>query len=347
MFNLNRIVRGNIEALKPYSSARDEFEGKAEVYLDANENPFNSGLNRYPDPMAIKLKKKVSEIKKLNIDNIFLGNGSDEAIDLLFRIFCEPGKDNVIIPEPTYGMYSVCAEINDVKIIKASLNEKFDINADYILNEVNKSTKIIFLCSPNNPSGNIFSASEIKKILVSFEGIVVLDEAYIDFSSSESWLNELRNYENLVILQTLSKAWGLAGIRLGMAFASDEIIKFMNNVKYPYNLNILTQDKAYELLSNEEVKDKQVETILREREFILDELNRIDDLRKIFPTEANFILISVDNPVELYNFLVRSSIIVRDRSKVHLCEGCLRITVGTPEENKRLIVKIKKFFISG
>ena len=340
-FDLDSILRPCIKNLKPYSSARDEFSGKADVYLDANENPFDSGLNRYPDPYQQGLKDKISKRKNINKNRIILGNGSDEVIDLIFRAFCEPGKDEVICLPPTYGMYQVSADINNIGIKKVLLTADFEIDEQALVNEINPNTKIIWFCSPNNPSGNTLDPEVIKRITSSFNGIVVIDEAYIDFSSSQSWIDFLDFHENLIIMQTFSKAWGLAGLRLGMGFASPAIINILNNIKPPYNINTLTQEKASEALDNFEEKNQQVDVILSERALLIDELKKISAVKHIYPSDANFLLVKIDNASYIYEKLVAKSIIVRNRSTVALCENSLRITVGRPEENKILITAIK------
>lgn len=344
MFDLKNITRENIWTLKPYSSARDEYTGKSAIFLDANENPFESPYNRYPDPQQRDVKQKISELKNIDVNRIFLGNGSDEPIDLLYRVFCEPGVDNVIIPNPTYGMYQVCADINNSTIQFVSLNDDFSLNANEVLNAVDKNTKLIFICSPNNPTSNTFEKESIVKILDSFKtGIVVVDEAYIDFSAKESFLSRLDKYPNLVVLQTFSKAWGLAGIRLGMAFASKEIIALMTKVKYPYNINILTQNTALKALNDVEEKNTWVIEILEQRKQLEVEFKKLGFTEKILKSDTNFIMLKVNDPEGLYKYLIDQKIIVRDRSKVHLCMGYLRITVGTPEENKRLLEKMSEF----
>ena len=335
--DINKLLRTNIRNLKPYSSARDEFSGEAAVFLDANENPYNSPWNRYPDPRQLKLKARVSEIKKISVANIFLGNGSDEPIDLLFRAFCEPGKDNVVSINPTYGMYRVAADTNNIVINLVSLSPDFELDASAILKAVNHDTKIIFLCSPNNPTGNALNNSAMIQIIENFAGIVVVDEAYIDFCAEKSFLPMLSQYPNLVILQTFSKAWGMAGLRLGMAFANDEIIDVLSKIKYPYNLSILVQQKALELLADENLKAEWVEVILRERELLIQKLVNYPFVIRLYPTDANFILVKTHDPRGIYQYLVDEKIIVRDRSSISLCEGCLRISIGSPLENAALI----------
>lgn len=342
MFDLEKLVRKNVIRLKPYSSARDEFQGEASVYLDANENPNASAFNRYPDPHQLKLKDKISSIKGIPVDQIFLGNGSDEPIDLLIRAFCEPGIDNVLIPQPTYGMYTVSAEINNVEIKTIKLTPEFDIDTNALREAWNNQTKIIFLCSPNNPSGNLLTPEKIQTVLSQFTGIVVVDEAYIDFTSYPGFVPLLKNYPNLVVLQTLSKAWGLAAIRLGMCFASKEIIAVLNKIKPPYNISILSQQTALEELHFEVRKNRWVSEIIQEREKLRDALSNIDIVQKVFPSDANFLLVKVTNARYVYEALVKKGIIVRDRSNVILCDDCLRITVGTSQENHMLLNELKQ-----
>lgn len=336
------LLRKNIRDMEAYSSARDEFQGTASIYLDANESPFNNGFNRYPDPLQLKLKTKISRMKNVFPEQIFLGNGSDEAIDLLIRAFCEPGFDNIVVMKPTYGMYKVCAEVNDINYIEVALDKDFNLNVADLLNAVNRKTKLIFLCSPNNPTGNSLLESDILHLLDRFDGIVVLDEAYIDFSERKSLLLKLSDYPNLVILQTFSKAWGLAGIRLGMAFASHDIIRVLNKIKYPYNVNVLTQKQALESTDNYGEIEKQIVAIKEERTNLISGLNGLSFVKKIFSSDANFVLVKVEGPKEIYKSLLDKSIIVRDRSKVALCEGCLRITVGTKEENIMLMEALEQ-----
>jgi len=336
--NTEMLLRKNIRNLKPYSSARNEYTGEALVYLDANEIPFNEPYNRYPDPLQRKVREKVATIKNTPVESIFLGNGSDEAIDLLIRAFCQPGRDNILITNPTYGMYEVAANINDVEIRKVSLNpDNFGIDADAFLNQADQHSKLAFLCSPNNPTGNSLDTNALIKIVNHFKGLVILDEAYVDFAPGKSLLPELKKYPNLVILQTFSKAWGMAGLRLGMAFASAEIIQVLHKIKYPYNINVLAQQKLLELLDKNTPKEKWINQILKERERLTAEMKRLPCTEKIFPSDANFILVKVRNIKKMYQYLVERGIIVRDRSKVHLCENSLRITIGTKEENALLI----------
>lgn len=340
---LKNLLRENIKNLQPYSCARDEFKGEASVYLDANENPFNAPFNRYPDPYQSDVKKSISKIKKVTPERIFLGNGSDEAIDLLYRAFCEPNHDNVVAIEPTYGMYKVSAEINAVEYRKVLLNEDFDIEAYKIIDATNVKTKIIWLCSPNNPTGNSLNKVEILKLLHWFRGIVVIDEAYIDFSSTDSYTEFLKQYPNLVILQTFSKAWGNAAIRLGIAFASPEIIQVLNKIKYPYNVNLLTQRHALFMLKEASKVKEWVNELLAEREILISELQKVHCVVHVYPSDANFILVKVSAATSIYNDLIRRGIVVRNRTNISLCQDCLRITVGTSAENKKLITELKKY----
>lgn len=347
MFNINNILRENIKNLKPYSSARDEFKGEASVYLDANENAFGSPLdksyNRYPDPLQYAVKMRLSEIKGVPARNIFLGNGSDEAIDILFRAFCNPGVDNVILVPPTYGMYEVSANINDVAIKRVNLTEEYQLNLEGIAEAIDKNTKLIFICSPNNPTGNSINRDDIETLLANFNGLVVVDEAYINYSRQKSFIQELTEYANLVVLQTLSKAWGLAALRVGMAFASEEIIEVMNKVKPPYNINEASQQLALEALQNVEQVNNWIKETLTERDNLVLKLKEFDFVVDIYPSDANFILAKTTDAKGIYNYLVQHGIIVRDRSKVELCEGALRITIGTPQENITLINTLTNF----
>ena len=339
---LNNLLRENIKNLKPYSSARDEYSGDAMVFLDANENPFNEPYNRYPDPLQRLVKEKISVLKKVNAENIFLGNGSDEPIDLLIRAFCEPGKDNVVTIDPTYGMYQVAADISGVELRKVSLTEDFQLNINDILGETDKNTKLIFLCSPNNPTGNSLNKDAMLELANQFHGLVIVDEAYIDFAPGKTLMPELEHYPNLVILQTFSKAWGMAGIRLGMAFGSTELIGILNKIKYPYNLNILTQEKAMLLLDKKVTVQKWVKLLIAERDKMEKLLAEFPFVIKVYPSEANFLLVKMHDARGIYNYLVEEGIIVRDRSKVHLCTESLRITIGNSEENESLLSALKK-----
>jgi histidinol-phosphate aminotransferase len=339
---LNKLLRKNIAGLKPYSSARDEYTGEAMVFLDANENPFNQPFNRYPDPLQRGLKEKIAKIKNSSSQNIFLGNGSDEPIDLLIRAFCEPGTDNIVTFDPTYGMYQVAADINNVEVKKVSLTENFELEAEELLEAVNKNTKLIFLCSPNNPTGNSLDPVQIQKLIDEFDGIVVIDEAYVDFAPGKSFLPKLHENQNLVILQTFSKAWGMAGIRLGIAFASEEIIGILNKIKYPYNLNILTQQKALELVEKTEEVKKWVKLLIAERVKMADLLKDFPFVVQVFPSDANFLLVKMHDAEGIYNYLVENGIIIRNRSKVHLCKSSLRITIGSSDENATLLNALKE-----
>lgn len=344
MKTIQELTRPNIWRLKPYSSARDEYKGvEASVFLDANENPYNGPHNRYPDPLQCELKNELAKVKKVGADHIFLGNGSDEAIDLVFRAFCEPHIDNVVAIDPTYGMYQVCAEVNDVEYRKVLLDEQFCFSADKLLAAADEHTKVIFLCSPNNPTGNDLPRAEIEKLLSSFQGLVVLDEAYNDFSEVPSFLIELEKYPNLIVLQTFSKAWGCAAIRLGMAFASPQIIAVFNKIKYPYNVNLLTQKQAIEMLHRYYEVERWVRTLKEERGYLEAAFAKLPCTVKMYPSNANFFLARVTDAVKIYNYLVGQGIIVRNRHSVTLCGNCLRVTVGTRIENNKLIEALKNF----
>lgn len=341
---LQELTRPNIWALKPYSSARDEYSGKtASVFLDANENPYNAPNNRYPDPLQKELKALIAPVKKVKPEQIFLGNGSDEAIDLLFRAFCRPGIDNVVAIHPTYGMYQVCADINDVEYRKVLLDEKFQFKAEDLLRASDENTKLIFLCSPNNPTGNNLDAKEIITLLQEFQGIVVVDEAYIDFSDQPSFVGILDEYPNLVILQTFSKAWGCAAIRLGMAFASPDIIGIFSKIKYPYNINLLTQQEALRMMQRHYEVQRWISTLLEERARLIQAFTQLPCCKKVFPTDANFFLTRVSNAKAIYDYLVDQGIIVRNRSNITRCEDCLRITVGTRPENDALLEALRNY----
>lgn len=344
MKTIQELTRPNIWRLKPYSSARDEYKGvEASVFLDANENPYNGPHNRYPDPLQCELKNELAKVKKVGADHIFLGNGSDEAIDLVFRAFCEPRVDNVVAIDPTYGMYQVCAEVNDVEYRKVLLDEQFCFSADKLLAAADEHTKVIFLCSPNNPTGNDLPRAEIEKLLSSFQGLVVLDEAYNDFSEVPSFLADLEKYPNLIVLQTFSKAWGCAAIRLGMAFASPQIIAVFNKIKYPYNVNLLTQKQAIEMLHRYYEVERWVRTLKEERGYLEAAFAKLPCTVKMYPSNANFFLARVTDAVKIYNYLVGQGIIVRNRHSVTLCGNCLRVTVGTRIENNKLIEALKNF----
>ncbi len=335
--DVNSLVRKNILALKPYSSARDDFSGEAEIYLDANENPYPSPYNRYPDPHQRRVKEKLAALKKVDPAQIFLGNGSDEAIDLLIRAFCEPYYDSIMVTEPTYGMYSVCAEINGVNVQQVLLNHDFDLDLDAFPLTFDATTKLLFLCSPNNPTSNLLSREKIIEVLKRFYGLVVVDEAYIDFTREKSFIRELSRFPHLVVLQTFSKAWGLAGLRMGACYASPEIIAILNKIKYPYNINSRTQDLVLDALENAYGKDIWVDEILSQRNKLAKALRALKIVDRVFPSDANFLLVRVKDATSVYQQLMDQGVVVRDRSRVTLCYNCLRITVGTPEENQRLI----------
>lgn len=344
MKTIQELTRPNIWRLKPYSSARDEYKGAAaSVFLDANENPYNCPHNRYPDPLQTELKAELAKVKKVSPDRIFLGNGSDEAIDLVYRAFCEPRVDNVVAIDPTYGMYQVCAEVNDVEYRKVLLDDNFQFSADKLLAAADAHTKLIFLCSPNNPTGNDLSRGEIEKLLARFDGLVVLDEAYNDFSEQPTFLAELDRHPNLIVFQTFSKAWGCAAIRLGMAFASPEIIDIFSKIKYPYNVNQLTQQQALEMLHRYYEIERWVKTLKEERRDLEGKFAALPCTVKMFPSDANFFLVRVTDAVRIYNYLVGEGIIVRNRNSVSLCGNCLRVTVGTRMENTKLIEALKKY----
>ena len=343
MKTLEQLTRANIRRLKPYSSARDEYKGvAASVFLDANENPYNNPNNRYPDPLQWEVKKTLARLKGVAPGRIFLGNGSDEAIDLAFRAFCEPRVDNVVAIEPTYGMYLVAAEINDVEYRKVLLDGHFQFKAEQMLAAADEHTKLMFLCSPNNPTGNDLSHAEIEKLLKGFDGLVIVDEAYIDFSEAPSFLERLDEFPNLIVLQTFSKAWGCAAIRLGMAFASEDVIALFNKIKYPYNVNQLTQQQALEMLHRHYEKQRWVEMLKQERDRLEGEFATLPCVRKVFPSNANFFLVRVTDAPRIYNYLVGEGIIVRNRHTVTLCGNCLRITVGTTAENETLLEALRK-----
>lgn len=340
--DINQLVRPNILKLKPYSSARDDFKGSASVYLDANENPYPSDFNRYPDPHQQKLKTKIATVKKISIENIFVGNGSDEPIDLLFRAFCEPGVDNVLIAEPTYGMYTVSANVNNVAIKNIPLQSDFDLDVEGISKAWNKNTKLLFVCSPNNPSGNRLSEEKIIRLLTTFQGLVVVDEAYIDFTQREGFLPKIKSYANLVVLQTLSKAWGLASLRIGMCFAQTEIIHVLTKIKPPYNISGINQQLAEEALNDVERKEQNVQEIIAQRSWLKTELEQLSSVQQVYPSEANFLLVHIDQARAKYEKLIQAGIVLRDRSSVILCQDCLRITIGTPAENQKLLDALKR-----
>lgn len=344
MTPLEKLTRPNIWSLAPYSSARNEYAGKtARVFLDANENPYNSPLNRYPDPLQEELKQAISNLKGVPAENIFLGNGSDEAIDLPYRCFCQPGKDNVVAIEPTYGMYKVCADINDTEYRPVLLDEQFQFTAEKLLAACDEHTKIIWLCSPNNPTGNNLNREEMVKVIEQFEGIVIVDEAYSDFSRQKPLRHELSLHPNLIVLNTMSKAWGCAAIRLGMAFASKEIIGLFNKVKYPYNVNLLTQQKALEILKDKFEVEKWVSILLQERGRLMEAFRMLPVCKTVYPSDANFFLAKMTDAQRIYDYLVDEGIIVRNRSRIQLCQNCLRITIGTRSENSELLGALRRF----
>ena len=346
-FMLDNLVRENIKKLQPYSSARTEYSGEASVFLDANESAYGSPLdenfNRYPDPLQWKLKNEISKIKGVPPQNIFIGNGSDEVIDLAYRIFCEPGKSNIITCPPTYGMYKVCANINDIFIKEIYLTEKFQLDVEKILNAIDDDTRLLFICSPNNPTGNNMNRADIELLLNNFNGLILIDEAYINFSRQKTFVQELTEYENLVVMQTLSKAWGLAALRLGLAFASEKIIELFNKVKPPYNINLSSQELGIKALARIDEVNRNIKNIVEQRFFLQQQLSQFDFIKKIYPSDANFILVQTDNANKLYQYLSAKEIIVRNRSKEPMCENCVRITVGTHEENKILIEALKNY----
>jgi histidinol-phosphate aminotransferase len=346
-FNLDNLVRENIKSLSPYSSARKEFSGIANIFLDANENSFGSPIatnyHRYPDPLQLEIKEVIADWNDVKSNEIFIGNGSDEAIDLLFRIFCEPKKDNVLICPPTYGMYQVSAEINDVSIKRANLTADFHLNFAEINRQIDEKTKLIFFCSPNNPTGNSLNRNEILEFAKTFNGIVVIDEAYIHFSSEKSFVSEINNLPNLVVMQTFSKAWGLAGLRVGLAFANVEIVRLINNVKSPYNVSQIAQNAVLEALKSKDKVEKTIGKIISERENLAENLAKLKFVSKIYPSDANFILVKTVDANSIYKFLLNETIVVRNRNTVELCVGCLRITIGTPEENVKLLESLEKY----
>ena len=341
--SIAELLRDNIRRMTAYSSARDEFKDATAdmIFIDANENPFDTGLNRYPDPQQSKVKAEISKLRRVSTKNILLGNGSDEVLDLIFRAFCEPKQDSVIALPPTYGMYKVLANTNDVGLIEIPLLPSFQPDVDSILEKQSAESKLLFLCSPNNPSSNSFEASRIEKLIKGFDGIVVIDEAYIDFSNEESWVQKIEEFPNLIVTQTLSKAYGLAGIRLGICFASEEIISILNKIKPPYNVNQLTQDAALKALLNPKKVQQEIEIIKLERSVLIDKLKEIAIINKIYPSDANFLLVEVDDANKRYDELIAKGIVVRNRSNQTHCYNCLRFTVGTPEENRELVNALK------
>ena len=344
MKQLKELVRPNIWRLAPYSSARNEYSGhEAHVFLDANENPYGAPLNRYPDPLQTELKAKLSKIKGIAPSQIFLGNGSDEAIDLCYRVFCEPKADNVVAIEPTYGMYKVCADINDVAYRPVLLDEGYQLNADKLLAQCDAHTKLIWICSPNNPTGNNMQRDEVKKVLTTFSGIVVVDEAYSDFSPARTFREDLSHYPNLIVLNTFSKAWASAAIRLGMAFAQEPIIELFNKVKYPYNVNYLTQKRAIEVLDKRDEIDTWINILLRERGQLIRAFSELPICKQVFHTDANFFLARMTDAQAIYDYLVERGIIVRNRTRIRLCKDCLRVTIGSREENRELLGALRQY----
>lgn len=341
---LKELTRNNIWQLKPYSCARNEFSGRtARVFLDANENPYNKPFNRYPDPLQIEVKSRLAAVKGVREEQIFLGNGSDEAIDLMYRCFTRPGVDNVVAIEPTYGMYEVCADVNDIEYRRVQLDDSFQITADKLLAACDRNTKLIWICSPNNPTGNNINRDEIVRTIEGFDGIVIVDEAYSDFSSERPLRLDLNKYPNIVVLNTFSKAWGCASIRLGMAYAQKDIIDILNKVKYPYNINSLTQQQALEMLKDPYEVDKYVRTLLLERGRMIEAFKLLPICRHIFPTDANFILVRMTDAQAIYDYLVDKGIIVRNRTNITLCGNCLRITIGTKSENNELLAALRQY----
>ena len=344
MRRLEDLVRPNIKALAPYSSARNEYNGHvAHVFLDANENPYNKPLNRYPDPLQLELKEQLARLKGVKASRIFLGNGSDEAIDLLYRCFCRPGTDNVVAIEPTYGMYKVCADINDVEYRKVLLDNQFQTTADELLNATDVNTKLIWICSPNNPTGNIIKRDVIENVLRRFDGLVVLDEAYSDFSAERPMRLQLDMYPNLIVLNTLSKAWGMAAIRLGMAFAQESIIELFNKVKYPYNINLLTQQQAMETIKDPYQVEKWIGVILQERSRLMDAFKLLPICKEVYPSDANFFLARMTDAQSIYDYLIKKGVVVRNRTHISLCQDCLRITIGTKTENQELLAALRQY----
>jgi histidinol-phosphate aminotransferase len=342
MKEINQLIRPDLLSMQAYSSARDEFSGEASIFLDANENPFNNGVNRYPDPLQKELKQCIATIKKVNINQLFLGNGSDECIDLLFRLFCRPGIDTAAAIAPSYGMYSVSARINQIGLKQIALEADFSLDVNRILSEA-KGSKMLFLCSPNNPTGQSFPKELLLEIVQQFDGLVIVDEAYIDFSAEESMLNDLADFSNLVVIQTFSKAYGMAGIRLGMLFGSEELISWLNKIKPPYNINSLTQNYALDKLKDLNAIENAIELIKNERESLMVQLKSLSIVEFVYPSDANFVLIKVEDSVKLYNYLISKGIVVRERSSQLLCSNTLRLSIGTPEENKLLVEALRNY----
>jgi len=344
--NIDNLLRDNIKNIVPYSTARDENKSKeVKIFLDANENPYDTALNRYPDPKQQKLKEKIIANQPVDVNNLFLGNGSDEVIDLLIRAFCTPGRDKIMIHPPTYGMYQVAAQTNDNKVVKVNLTPDFELDVDEILKQSKDNVKIFFICSPNNPTGNTFKIADIERLLTEMHAIIVIDEAYVNFSDKTSWVARLADFPNLVVMQTLSKAWGVAGIRLGMGYASERIVQVLNSIKLPYNLNTLTQETAITVLDNIDEYKQKVETIKSEREKLFTELSKLPVVHKVYPSDANYILCKFADAGATYDYLMQKGIIVRNRSNQPNCENCLRITVGTPSDNEIVIRYLKEYSI--
>ncbi|MBW3544613.1 MAG: histidinol-phosphate transaminase [Bacteroidetes bacterium] len=349
MFDIKQLLRPHLQNITPYSSARDEFSGKATVFLDANENSFGSAtaedFNRYPDPHQLRLKRMIARLKQVPADQIFLGNGSDEPIDLLIRAFCRPGQDHIIILPPTYGMYSVSASINAVAVHEILLRPDFSLDAEAILQQADANSKLLFICSPNNPTGNLMDAGAVERLLQEFKGLVVIDEAYIDYARGASWTSRLDEFPNLIVLQTFSKAWGLAALRLGMAFASRELIEILDKIKPPYNISTLTQDFALRAITNRDKMKRQISLTLFEREQLTKRLVGLPVVEQVYPTDANFLLVKMKDARAIYQSLLEKGIVVRDRSRVKLCDECLRITVGTPDENEQLLEALGTYVV--
>ena len=343
MYCLDSILRENIKRLKPYSSARDDFSGEASIWIDANENPFDTGVNRYPDPHQKELKARLATVKEVSVNSLFIGNGSDEIVDLLYRIVCQPSIDNVIVMPPTYGMYAVAAEINDVEVRKVYLKENFSIDEERLMASVDANTKLIFICTPNNPTGSVIPLEVVERIATNFKGILVVDEAYIDFTSEPSAATLVSRFPNIFVLQTMSKAWGLAGVRVGVGIASEELVKVLDKVKAPYNVSNLSQLKAIEALSSNQSFTQKLETILEQREVLAQELAELDVVEKVYPSAANFLLVRFKDTARVFSYLMQNGIVARDRSKEMWCDGCVRLTVGTPDENKQVVNVLTRY----
>jgi len=342
---IQKLLRKNIRDLKPYSSARNGFSGKADIFLDANENPFNTGLNRYPDPTQKMLKNVIAVEKGILSENILLGNGSDEVLDIIYRVFCDPRKDNIVTHSPSYGMYSVSAKIHDVDFRTGIMTNEFHLDSLTLEEKIDVNTKMLIFCSPNNPSGNNLNPDLIEYFLKTFSGIVLIDEAYNDYSIEPSWILRIKEFPQLIVMQTLSKAWGAAGIRLGMAFASAEVTKILHSIKPPYNINILTAKKAISIIEDKISFENKIDIVLREKEQMTSDLNKLEIVKRVFPSDANFLLVRFNGALQIYNYLVTNGVIIRDRTKEPLCHDCLRITIGRPKENARLLTLLKQYNI--